>query len=184
MSTAVHFSLEHYEHMVEIGAFAGPFEKRVELIRGEIYMMSPMGQEHALVLVRLTDWSYQSVNLTNIMIRGQLPLQISSLVSEPEPDLAWVNQKPYTRQHPGPEDALLILEVADSSLEYDRGEKQTLYAEAGVADYWIVNLMDKQIEVYRQPQGKTYAEKTIHRGEDAICPLALPEALLLPSRLF
>jgi Uma2 family endonuclease len=78
----------------------------------------------------------------------------------------------------------LLIEVADSSLEFDRGEKLAAYAEAGVADYWIVNLFDEQIEVYREPSGLTYQKQTIHRGDDAVHPLALPDAALPPSRWF
>jgi len=184
MSTLAHFSLEHYEHMIETGAFAGKFQKRVELLQGEIRMMSPIGIPHSQMVIDLTDWSYQSVDLSKVMIRVQTALRIPSNDSEPEPDLVWVNRKTYSQHHPGPEDVLLLIEVAESSLDTDRTEKIAIYAAAGIADYWVVNLLDQQIEVYRQPQGKTYREKTIVREGQVIIPLALPTAEISPAQFF
>lgn len=184
MSTIAHFSIDHYEHMVEAGAFAGPFQKRLELLRGEIRMMSPIGVQHAQAVIRLTDWSYQHVDLSKIMVGVPTALRIPNNNSEPEPDLVWVVRKEYSEHHPEPEDALLVVEVADSSLETDRTEKLSIYAEAGISDYWIVNLTDNQIEVYRQPRGHGYQEKTIHGKNQAVSPIALPSAELVPSQLF
>ncbi len=184
MSTLAHFSIDHYEHMVSAGAFAGKFQKRVELLRGDICMMSPIGVSHSYVVTLLTDWSYHVVSLANIGIRVQNPIRIPESDSEPEPDLVWVKQKEYDEHHPEPEDVLLVVEVADSSLEIDRTEKLSIYAEAGIADYWVVNLIDKQIEVYRQPRGQTYQDKNIYGKEQAFSPLALSSAEFAPSRLF
>jgi Uma2 family endonuclease len=184
MSTIARFSLEHYEHMVESGAFAGPWQKRLELLRGEICMMSPIGVQHAQALISLTDWSYQHVDLSMIMIGVQTALRIPVNNSEPEPDLAWMVRKEYSQHHPEPADVLLVVEVADSSLQADRTDKLAIYAEAGIADYWIVNLIDRQIEVYRQPHGRSYQEKTVHGKSQAVFPLALPAAEITPARLF
>jgi Uma2 family endonuclease len=184
MSTIAHFSLDHYEHMVETGAFTGKYQKRVELLRGELCMMSPIGASHSHIVTLLTDWSYHVVPRTDLGIRVQNPIRIPIGDSEPEPDLAWVHRKEYSDHHPGPEEVLLVIEVADSSLETDRTEKLSIYAEAGIADYWIVNLMDKQIEVYRQPLEQTYRSRNIYREDDAVSPLALPSAEITPSQLF
>lgn len=78
----------------------------------------------------------------------------------------------------------MIVEVAESSLEYDGTVKLPIYSQAGIPEYWIVNLLERQIEVYRQPSGNSYQSKTIHGGQEAISPLAFPEASLLPARLF
>jgi Uma2 family endonuclease len=104
--------------------------------------------------------------------------------SEPEPDLFWAVQGDYFKRHPEPHEVLLLIEVAESSLPIDRGVKLGVYAEAGIADYWIVNLIDQQIEVYRKPVGREYQDKAIFRGDASVSPLALPEATLQPSRLF
>ena len=183
MSTVAHFSLDHYEHMVEVGAFAGQFEKRVELIRGEIVQRTPINVAHANCVTILTEWSYQSADLNRMMIRVQNPIRIPANNSEPEPDVVWVNRKPYSR-HPEPADTLLLIEVADSSLDFDRNEKLEVYAESGIVEYWIVNLIDEQIEVYRNPKGHAYQEQTVHRGDAEIHPLVHPAATLRDSRLF
>lgn len=95
-----------------------------------------------------------------------------------------MNQKEYSENHPGPEDVLLVIEVADTSLETDRTEKLSIYAEAGIADYWIVNLMNKQIEVYRQPLDRLYQDQNTYRGDQAVTPLAYPSAEIVPAHLF
>ena len=183
MSTAAHFSLDHYEHMVEVGAFSGQFEKRVELIRGEIVQMTPISVAHANCVTKITEWSFRAADLNRVMIRVQNPIRIPANGSEPEPDIVWVNRKEYSR-HPEPADILLLIEVADSSLDFDRNEKLEVYAEAGIAEYWIVNLSDEQIEVYRRPSGRSYQEHETYGGDAEIHPLVHPAATLHPSRLF
>jgi Uma2 family endonuclease len=183
MSTVAHFSLEHYEYMVEVGAFSGQFEKRVELIRGEIVQMTPINIAHANCVTKITEWSFQAAPLDRIMIRVQNPIRIPANNSEPEPYVVWVNRKEYM-QHPEPGDILLLIEIADSSLDFDRNEKLEVYAEAAIAEYWIVNLIDEQIEVYRRPSGRTYQERQTYRGNGEIHPLAHPDAILRPSLLF
>jgi len=184
MTSLAHFSLQHYEHMVEVGAFVGNFEKHVELLRGRIIAMSPIGPPHSVIVSRLTKWSYQVAPLDKVDIVCQGPVRIPISDSEPEPDLVWVVQGDYFKRHPEPHEVLLLVEVADSSLCVDRGDKLGVYAEAGIADYWIVNLIDQQIEVYRRPAGREFQDKSVFRGDSTVSPLALPEATLQPSRLF
>lgn len=179
-----HFTLKHYEHMVEVGAFAGEFEKHIELLRGEIVAMSPIGPPHCAIVSRLNRWSYQVTPIDRIEVVSQGPVRIPVSDSEPEPDLFWVVQGDYFKRHPEPHEVLLLVEVAESSLPIDRGVKLGVYAEAGIADYWIVNLIEQQIEVYRNPAGRDYLDKTIVRGDSSVSPLALPTAALQPSRLF
>lgn len=184
MRNVANFSLEHYEHMVRIGAFDGKYQKRVELLRGAIVMMSPVGAGHADCLDRLALWSFRAAAVHGIRVRVQNPLRFPINDSEPQPDLAWVQEKEYSEHHPGPEEVLLIVEVADSSLEIDRTEKLSVYAEAGIAEYWIVNLVDKQIEVYRKPSGSTYQQELQYKGKSTVSPLALPQAKLSLSHVF
>jgi len=184
MSTVAHFSLAEYEHMVEVGAFSGEFERRLELLRGEICEMSPIGFLHAQVVTMLTDWSYEVVPRDQFVIRVQNPIRIPSDDSEPQPDLVWTKRQAISDHHPQPADVLLLIEVADTSLELDRGKKLNIYAEAGVQEYWIVNLIDEQIEVYRNPTGPSYQESAVYCGDAEIHPLALPTASLRPSRIF
>lgn len=182
--TPAKFTLDHYEHMIAVGAFDEPYNISAELLHGEIIMMSPIGEPHSLAVIEMTDWSYQVVDLKKVMIRVQTALRMSMAGSEPEPDLAWVNRKAQLDKPPESDDVLLVLEVAESSLEIDRTEKLAIYAKAGITDYWIVNLIDKQVEVYRQPLDQAYQEKSIYRDDQNVSPLALPEAEFSPSRLF
>jgi Uma2 family endonuclease len=183
MSTVAQFTLDHYEHMVNVGAFTGEFEKRVELIRGEIIQMTPINIAHANCVTLVTEWSFEVAPLDRMMIRTQNPIRIPTKNSEPQPDVVWVNRKEYS-QHPEPADILLLIEIADSSLEFDRREKLELYAESGVPEYWIVNLIDDQIEVFRNPAGRDYHDKAIYRGDARISPLAHSEATIQPSQIF
>jgi len=183
MSTVANFTLEQYERMVEAGAFDGQFQQRVEFIRGEIRQMNPIGSWHAQVLGDLTDWSYDVAPRKQMSIRVQTTLRIPISNSAPEPDLLWVRRRDYSRKHPEPVDVLLLVEVAESSLGEDRGEKRDLYARAMIADYWIVNLVDNVIEVYRQPDGTAYQHSQIYRGSDQVAPLALQNAQLRVDEL-
>jgi Uma2 family endonuclease len=178
------FSLEHYEHMVAVGAFDPPFDIPVELIEGEIFMMSPIGEPHSQAIIALNEWSYEVVDRKRLVIRVQMPIRIPATQAEPEPDLVWARRQGPRDKPPEPDRVALLIEVAESSLDYDRTVKLPNYALAGISEYWIVNLIDEQIEVYRGPSGRDYQQKTIHRGGDAIYPLALPQASLSTSRLF
>lgn len=184
MSTVANFTLEQYERMVEAGAFDGRLRQHVEFIRGEIREMNPIGSFHAQVLSDLTDWSYEVVPRQEIAIRVQTTLRLPLQTSAPEPDLLWVRRRNYAQKHPEPKDVLLLVEVAESSLAEDRGEKLELYAEAGISDYWIVNLLDQTIEVYRQPSGRSFLSSGTLGAGGLIAPLALPGAHLAVDYVF
>jgi Uma2 family endonuclease len=105
------------------------------------------------------------------------------LDTEPEPDIVWA-RRDYPGSHPAGKDILLLIEVAESSLADDRGEKAELYAEAGIADYWIVNLIDRTVEVRRSPTNGRYADIHSFNIGDSIHPLAAPDAHLNIAGLF
>ena len=178
MSTVASFTLEQYERMVEAGAFDGQYHQRVEFIQGEIRQMNPIGSWHAQVLGDLTDWSYDNTPRKQISIRVQTTLRIPQRNSAPEPDLLWVRRRNYSRKHPEPPDVLLLVEVAESSLAEDRGEKRKLYAPAMIAEYWLVNLVDNSIEVFRQPDGIDFQSAEVFQGSDMVSPLCQPSAAL------
>ena len=178
------FTVEHWEHMVQVGAFDPPFDVPVELIQGELVMMSPIGEPHSQAIIALNEWSYEVVDRKRFMIRVQMPIRIPATQSEPEPDLVWVRRPPSREKPPEPDRVALLIEVAESSLAYDRTVKLPNYAIAGIHDFWIVNLIDEQIEVYRKPIGGTYQEQSVYRGDTGVHPLTLPTATLQPSLLF
>lgn len=184
MSTIASFTIEQYERMVEAGAFDGRLRQHVEFIHGEIREMNPIGSFRAQVLSDLTDWSYEVAPRKDFGIRVQTTLRMPLQNSAPEPDLIWVRRRNYASQHPEPKDVLLVIEVAESSLDLDRGEKLEIYAEAGISDYWIVNLVDLTIEVHRRPSGRGYLSAQKLGAGEVISPVALPTAQLAVDYIF
>ena len=183
MSVVTRFTLAQYELMTEAGVFDGRHRQRVELIRGEIREMTPISARHAWAVDRLAAWSFENTSRAAVVIRIQSPARIPELGSAPEPDVLWLVNKDYSSQHPEPDDILLLIEVAGTSLDFDTGEKARLYAEAGIADYWVVNLSTDGIEVFREPQAGGYGSRQTRRGDEEIRPLAFPEVVVRPSLL-
>ena len=148
-STRRKFSLDEYHRLIDWGFFAE--DERVELIRGEIIKMSPKRTPHSVCnYLLLKELTLMFGDMA--IVRGQEPIFIPPN-SEPEPDLVIAaNQTDnYLSSHPTPNDILLLIEIADSTLKYDRETKLTLYAEAGINNYWIFNLIDRHLEIYTQP---------------------------------
>ena len=181
MSTTARFSLAEYDRIVDTGALD---QRRLELIRGEIREMAPIGSPHEHAVDVLTRWSTRSVSEEQACIRVQNSIGLVELESAPEPDFAWVSPRSYAQGRPQASDVFLVIEISDSSLAYDRGDKATMYAEAGIADYWIVNLRDRVVEVFREPQSDGYCNVTVYRGKNEVRPLAFPEVVLDPSTLW
>jgi Uma2 family endonuclease len=172
--TTYRFTIDQYDRMNDIGVFDDR-DVRVELLFGEIVEMSPPNPLHDYVIDLLNYWSIQNTQPEKIWVRIQNPLGIPEFDSVPEPDVAWMKSKDYSQRRPEPEDVLLLIEVAESSLGKDRHTKGKLYAEAGIQDYWIVNLNDARIEVYRDPvDGQFQTSQTVGPG-DALSPLARPD---------
>jgi len=159
MSSVAHFSLAQYELMV-------------------------ISAKHAWAVDRLNAWSFRNTDPADAIVRIQSPTRIPKLESEPEPDVLWLVNKDYSSSHPEPEDVLLLIEVAESSLAYDTGEKARLYAEAGIADYWVIDLAEDCVEVFRDPQPTGYRSRQTYRGDEEVRPLAFPDVSLQPSALF
>ncbi len=170
------FSRAAYEQMARMGLFEG---KRVELIEGEIVEMSPIGPKHfasSNKAQRLFTERYGS----RYLVRYQGPLSLGS--SEPEPDIAVVEGDDETYADHHPTTALLVVEFSDASLEYDRREKLSLYAKAGIPEYWIVNLQANTLEVYREPIpdaelpfGYGYRVRMLMNTHEQIAPLFAPD---------
>jgi Uma2 family endonuclease len=170
------FTVDEYHRMGEAGIFHQ--DDRVELIRGRIVQMSPIGRRHAGCVTYLNNALIALLG-PQALVSPQNPVVLDPH-AEPQPDLAVLKPRPgcYRDAHPAPEDVWLIIEVADTTLEYDRGEKLPLYAEAGIAEVWLVNLPADAVEIHRQPRGDRYADvRTARRGE-TVTPLAFPSLSL------
>jgi Uma2 family endonuclease len=176
------FSVADYHRMAETGLLKP--DARVELLDGRIIDMSPIGPFHGGVTGRLNQWfNLQSRNRWLVWVQN--PLHLDDY-SEPEPDLMLLRPAPdfYTSRHPVAEDVFLLIEVADSTLDYDREEKLSAYARAGVAEVWVVNLVDRCIESYREPSFVGYAKSATFRAGDAVSPAAFPGVGFPVSELF
>lgn len=159
------FSLERYHALIETGFFDDGI--RAELLEGVLVEMSPRGPEHDDVIAWLTKAFVLALSDTS-QVRVQSALTFEAQGSEPEPDLAVVAVDAPRPAHPGT--ALLVIEVADSSLHTDRDYKSRLYAMAEVPEYWIVSLPDRCLERYVLPRGDTYHEITEFSSGDEVTP--------------
>jgi Uma2 family endonuclease len=170
---------EEYDRLVAAGAFH-PMA-RLQLVQGEIVEMAPQSAGHATSVRRLQK-ALERVFGDGYEIRPQLPLALSD-DSEPEPDIAVVegSLEDFRQQHPTR--AVLVAEIADSTLRFDKGRKRTMYAAAGVPDYWVLNLADGVLEVYREPRGSAYDTAQRLGPDDRVAPLAAPGRQLLVADL-
>lgn len=158
------FTVDEYYKLAEVGILSE--DDRVELIEGEIVVKSPISSRHAACVDRLTQLLVQRAG-DRAIVSVQNPVRLGEH-SEPEPDLALLAPRPdfYSTAHPRPEDVLLLVEVAETSLQYDRDVKLPLYAQHEIREVWLVDLGDDQIEVYRQPaEGGYTSVRTVKEGE-------------------
>ncbi|ARV61078.1 hypothetical protein BZZ01_22850 [Nostocales cyanobacterium HT-58-2] len=185
--TPKRFTIEEYHRLIELGFLTEG--DRIELIRGELIQMTAKGTPHTVcssILCRQLDRLLGDL----AVIRGQDPITLPNH-SEPEPDVVIARGKDedYLAHHPYPEDILLVIEISDTTLDYDQITKLTLYAEAGIANYWIVNLPVRQLERYSQPyqniQGEfSYLSKQIFLANQSVPIPGFEDALLDLSRIF
>jgi Uma2 family endonuclease len=167
------FSVARYQHMIETGGLTG--EDKVELLENYLVLKMPHNPAHDGT-IQIAAESVGLVLPANWRVRVQMAVVLSD--SQPEPDLAVVrgNARTYVARHPVPADVGMLLEVADSSLLRDQRDKTRIYARAGIVCYWIVNLVDRRIEVYTQPSGPTavpaYGSFQIYQPGDTV-PLVL-----------
>ena len=167
--TKRHFNITEYYRMAEAGILSE--DDRVELIEGEIIKMTPIGSRHAGCVSRLNALFNRLINETAI-VSIQNPLRLSNF-SEPQPDIALLKPRDdfYSSAHPTPSDVLLLIEVADKSLEYDRDIKLPLYAAASIPEVWLVNLIKDMIEIYIDPQDGMYREVRYFTRGETVSPL-------------
>jgi Uma2 family endonuclease len=165
--------LNEWHRLGEAGIF--PPESRMELINGEILHMAPIGFNHAGHTRRLNAL-FSFLLADKAIVSIQSPIQLGDL-SEPEPDFVLLRPEAsfYSTRHPKADDVLLLIEVSDSTLRFDRTQKLRLYATFNIPEYWIINLIDDCLEVYRQPQDGDYLDKSTLGKTDSLNLVALPE---------
>ncbi|TWT92739.1 Uma2 family endonuclease [Stieleria varia] len=183
MSTSLRLTVSEYDEMVAKGAFDG-LSQKIELIEGEIQAMNPAGPRHDHVIEFLNHWSVNNTDFNQIRVRVQSGLSLPDQVSRPEPDVLWVKADHPSDRHPIAAEVLLLIEVADSSINFDRQRKADLYAKAGIIEYWVVNVGDETMHVFRDPAASGYQSMTTLRSGEMTSPLAAPDARLKIDSLF
>ena len=177
------FNVHEYHRMVDAGILSE--DDRVELIRGEILIMSPVGPPHEGAILRASNGLFPIVGNRAILgVRGAIGLDDWD---EPQPDIFLLRPRAdfYTKAHPGPSEIFLIIEIADSSLDYDRTVKASLYGETGVPEYWVADITNDCVWAYSDIQERHYQTcRQFHRRELMVpqllpgCPI--PVDILLP----
>jgi len=175
------FTVDDYYKMAEAGILS--HDERVELVNGEIVEMSPIGKRHRSSVYALGH--LLSLQLGDRAIVGVQNAVLLDNCREFQPDVTILNSSDdfYLSNPPGPDDVLLLVEVSDSSLTYDRDVKLSLYAGAGIPEFWIVNIPDGVVEVYTEPSDDGYQSRRVFSVEDNVSPSAFPDISLSVSRI-
>jgi Uma2 family endonuclease len=171
------FSVDEFEHMVRAGVFAS--DDRLELIEGEIVEMAPIGDPHASVVDRLAAAMFRRLG-DRVIVRVQGPVAFIPLLSRPQPDLTLLRPRMdyYASGTPEAGDIFLLVEVMDTSVEYDRRRKAPLYARAGVHELWLADIPGGVVDVLRAPSADGYRESRTHRRGEMLTLLAFPDVVL------
>ena len=170
------FTVVEYYALAEIGILAE--NDRVELLDGDLIVMPPIGESHASGVDRI-NYSMLPPLQGRAIVRVQNPTRLNDN-SEPQPDIMLLRWRDdfYRGRHPGPADVLLLIEVADTSIDYDRGAKLSAYARAAIPEVWIANLRDRRIEAYTEPAGGEYSNVRHAGPGESIAPQAFPDVVL------
>jgi Uma2 family endonuclease len=166
------FSRDAYHRLFEIGLIDS--DSRVELIDGEIFMMSPIGPPQGSYTSRMAEFFVRRLP-DNLQCRVQMPI-VAGDHSEPEPDIAIVSRRDddYKIEHPSTRDVALVIEVAASSLIVDLGKKLKLYASSSIPEYWVVDVERAIVHVHRVPVGNRYADTVVLKAGEVAVPTAAP----------
>ena len=177
------FTVDEYYRMAEAGILCE--DDRVELVEGEIVEMPPIGSQHASAVRVLNNFFARRLQPTLAIMSVQDPVRINDQ-TELLPDVCLLKPRSdfYSSAHPTAEDVLLLIEVSDTTLAYDSGRKQALYADAAIPEYWVVDVTHRCIQVYRGPASGNYKQRLIMETGETIAPLAFPDATVAVDSLF
>lgn len=166
-------TVEEYYRMGELGIL-NP-DEQVELMDGQIFNKPMKGTPHSAAVGRTNNLLRDHL-CDRVLVRLQDPVRLNDY-SEPEPDIAVVVPDPlcYEDHHPKPEEIYLLIEVADSSLDRDTEFKASVYSRSGISDYWVLDVTNRQLYIFREPSPEGYQQKNVLSDEDCVSPLAFPE---------
>src|SRR5262245_25765245 len=176
VQTVHRFSTKDYHRMAETGLLKP--SGRVELLEGQIIDMSPIGPFHGSVTKRL-NLLFTELSHGRWVVAVQDPVHLNEH-SEPQPDLMLLKPTPdfYRNSHPRPQHVFLLIEVADTSLDYDRGQKIPAYAQAAISEVWLLNLIDQTLEIFRDPGPAGYESTILLHAKDQANPAAFPDVVV------
>jgi len=174
-------STQQYLRMIETGVL-GPADK-VELIDGVITPMSPSGPAHTNAVMQLNELFSPLIGRMKLLVQGTVKLG-DGQIFDPDFALLRIRDEGYGQRHAEPADILLIIEVADTSLQKDRQVKQRVYAQADIAEYWIADLNRKAMIVHRDPEGEVYNRIETFHGGQSVAPLAAHDLLIAVEQVF
>ncbi|MDQ3062442.1 MAG: Uma2 family endonuclease [Acidobacteriota bacterium] len=168
--------------MIEAGIYTE--NDRIELLNGEIFQIMPKGKRHASANDKIARFFYRVFD-EKVIVRNQNPI-ILDYFSEPEPDIVLANwdENEYVENHPTPKDILLVMEISDTTLAYDRDDKARAYSRNGVRQYLLLNLQNETVEDYRSPEADGYGSKQTYRSGEAFNLVAFPEIEIKVDDLF
>ena len=174
--------VDAYQRMGAAGILSE--DDRVELIEGELIEMAPIGSDHAATVNGMAEALFAAFR-DKAIVSVQNPVRIGQY-TEPQPDFTVLRMRAdrYRTATPGPADVLVLIEVADSSLRYDTKTKRPLYALAGIAEYWIVDLSRRAVVAHRRPEGDRYTEVTVHGSGETLSLTLAPEVAITLTRVF
>ncbi len=176
------FTVEDWDRLIELEFFTP--DDHVELLDGEIIDVAPMGDRHANSVRSLTSLLVHAVAVRAV-VSPACPVRLSRY-SDSEPDFALLRSRGdrYRSGRPTPADVLLVIEVSDSSGSIDRGLKKRLYAEAGITEYWVVDVVAQVVAVFTDPSGSDYRSIETHGRDATLRPTTLPDVALAVDRFF
>ena len=182
MSTQLLLTVDRYAQMIESGAFVG-LDHKIELIDGEIRKMVAAGPTHCDYINEVAEWSVEMTKPAGMKAQIQSDIILSDM-TQPVPDVVWINRRRYLRRLPTPADIRLVIEVSDDSLRYDLGEKADKYADSGIVEYWVVDVEHQCVHRMTDPVGGVYSTRRRFEAPDRPSPLCLPTAGLDLEELF
>ena len=174
LATTYKFTFDEFYRLYETGFIDS--KDRIELLNGELIIMHAIGYRHSHAVTNFTAY-FMEQSRRRFMISPQNPVVLEEY-SAPQPDVVVVPWSRKSKRHPTPSEVFLIIEVADSSLQYDRGDKMRAYAACGIAEFWILNLEDDVLEIHRQPEGNGYRELLTVPADGTASPIAFPDVTI------
>lgn len=185
------FTIEQFDRMIDQGVLSDLVDQKIQLYRGEIQLMVPPNPLHDEVIGSLDEWAHgvriqlsRRSQSQQIRVRCQVSIDLRVVQTVPLPDLVMARGTSYLEKRPGPADILLLIEVSDSTLKHDLGDKASLYAESSISEYWVVDIPNRSLVIHRSPSSGRYRSVVTVDENQPTSPQAIPSVSLKVADLF